>query len=84
MEEMPRARHGEPAQIHALSRHATLPAPPRVHPEAPQTLYSWGFLEAFSRGRDQLLTPSPAPLPLWRMKDGAQNSKLLVKTWSFW
>ena len=49
--------------------------------------YFWDFMEASSRGHDQLLTPFPALLPSLetevKVGERAKNSKLLILAWSF-
>lgn len=42
------------------------------------------FMETSSHSHDWLLTPSPALSLLWRMGDGTESSKLLIRAWSFW
>lgn len=41
------------------------------------------FMGASSHRRDQLLTPFPTPLPSLGKGAGAENSKLLIISWSF-
>lgn len=43
------------------------------------------FMEASSCRHDQLLTPFLGPFPFLEKLEGrAENSKLLIMTWSFW
>ena len=55
-----------------------------INPEAPWILYFWDFMEASPCKHDQSLTPFSTLLPLKRMQCGAENSKLLIISWSFW
>lgn len=62
--------------FHALSERTILPAPAWVHQfRSYQNPYFGDFMEASSHGRDQSLTPFPAPLQ--RMST-AESSKLLI------
>ena len=63
----------------------TLPVHGCVHPpgSSRNPVLLGFFTEASSCRHDWLLTPFPSPYPLWRMEGGAENSKLLIMTWSF-